>query len=316
MLGARLRNVACAAAVLASLSARAQDVPPPATTPTTTTTTTTTTTPPVEEISPDTRYRRGKIVFDSGDCAATLEMLSPLAVPGKLKDAKAQLDVHMMLGACYVDAKKENEASREMSAVLAIDPDYSPDPFLVPPSVIELFERQKAAMREELEAIRRAREAAKAAAADLQGGVVVERTTTIKDVPFAAAFMPFGLAQSANGENVKALVIGSIQGVLLGANAAMYWAQIATLRGRDPALAFAEDPDAEATYQALGYGHLGALVLFGVAYGVGVADALWNREDGAVIEKKQTRRPLTAAELKELKKIAPAPTAPPESAAQ
>ena len=91
---------------------------------------------------------------------------------------------------------------------------------------------------------------------------------------------------------------------------------VATLNGRDPGTAFAEDPDAEATYQALGYGHLGALVLFGVAYGYGVADALWNREDGAVIDKKQSRRPLTAAELKELKKIAPAPTTSPEGAAQ
>jgi hypothetical protein len=280
MQGARLHSVALAAVVLASLNVRAQEAPPPPPPPAS------------EELTPDLRYRRGKILFDTGDCPATIDTLSPLAVPGKLKDAKAQLDVHMMLGACYVDAKKENEASRELSAVLAIDPDYSPDPFLVPPSVIELFERQKAAMREELEAIRRARDAAKAAAADLQGGVVVERTTIIKDVPVAVAFMPLGLAQSANGENVKGLIFGSIQGAFLLANATMYWAQIGTLGGRTPDKLSAEEL---ATYQGLGYGHLGSLVLFGVAYGVGVADALWNREDGAVVDKKQSRRPLTAA---------------------
>lgn len=282
---------------------RAQEVPPPPSP----------TTP--EELTPDVRYRRGKTQFDGGDCNATVDLLAPLAVPGKLKEPKAQLDVHMMLATCYVDAKKDTEASRELSSVLAIEPDYSPDPFLVPPSVIELFEQQKAAMREELEVIRRAREAAKAAAADLQGGVVVERTTIIRDVPVAVAFMPLGLAQSANGENVKGLIFGSIQGALLVANASMYWAQIVTLGGRDPAIALA-DPETKATYQALGYGHLGSLVLFGVAYGVGVADALWNREDGAVVDRKQSRRPLTAAELKELKKIAPSPTAPPGAAAQ
>lgn len=308
MKGAPLRSLALAITlVVTTTSVRAQEVPPPPPPP-----------PPpptsAEEITPDLRYRRGKTHFDLGDCAQTVDVLGPLAVPGKLKDAKAQLDVHMMLGTCYVDMKKETEASREFSAVLAIDPDFTPDPFLVPPPVIELFERQKAAMKEELEAIRRARDAAKAAAAETQGGVVVERTTTIKDVPMAAAFMPFGLAQSANGENVKGLIVGSIQGALLVANAGMYWAQIATLGGRDPGEALA-DPDTKARYQALGYGHLTALVGFGIAYGYGVADALWNREDGAVVDKKQTRRPLTPAELKELKKIAPATTAPDATAA-
>lgn len=258
------------------------------------------------ELTADQRYRRGKSLFDIGDCAPAVEMLQPLAVPGKLQDDKAQLDVHLMLGVCYVLSNKELEASREFSSLLAIDPDFNPDPFLVPPPVIEVYERQKAAMKEQLAEIRRVREASRAAAEEnAQGAILVERTTVIKDVPMAVAFMPLGLAQAANGENVKAVIIGGVQGIALLANASMFWTQVVTQAGRP----YNELSEAEqGTYDVLAYGHLIALVGFGVAYGYGVADALWNREDGAVLEKKQTRRALTPAELKEVRKIPAAPT--------
>lgn len=262
------------------------------------------------EPTPDQRYRRGKSLFEFGDCGPTTEMLAPLAVPGKLQDDRSQLDVHLMLGVCYVLAAKELEASREFSSLLAIDPDFTLDPFLVPPPVIEVYDRQKAVMKEQLTEIRKAREASKASGLDASGGVLLERTTVVKDVPLAAAFMPFGLAQSANGENVKAVVVGSIQGAFFAANAGMYWAGLLTLRGREPNKLTEEEL---ATYNALGYGHLVALVGFTAAYGYGVADALWNREDGEVVKKTQTRRALTPAEIKELKKIAPAPVTAPET---
>ncbi|MCC7108531.1 MAG: hypothetical protein IT382_04540, partial [Deltaproteobacteria bacterium] len=38
--------------------------------------------------------------------------------------------------------------------------------------------------------------------------------------------------------------------------------------------------------------------------------ALWNYEDRAVVERRQTRRPLTPAEIKTVRKIAPAPPEP------
>lgn len=264
------------------------------------------------EPTPDQRYRRGKSLFEFGDCGPTTEMLAPLAVPGKLQDDRSQLDVHLMLGVCYVLAAKELEASREFSSLLAIDPDFTLDPFLVPPPVIEVYDRQKAVMKEQLTEIRKAREASKASGLDASGGVLLERTTVVKDVPLAAAFMPFGLAQSANGENVKAVVVGSIQGAFFAANAGMFWASFVVLGGRDPGVVVA-DSESKATYQGLLYGHLIALVGFSAAYGYGVADALWNREDGEVVKKTQTRRALTPAEIKELKKIAPAPVTAPET---
>ena len=56
--------------------------------------------------------------------------------------------------------------------------------------------------------------------------------------------------------------------------------------------------------------HLAGSLVFALAYGLGVADALWNYEDRAVVERRQTRRPLTPAEIKTVRKIAPAPPEP------
>ena len=280
---------------MCALPAIAQDAAPPAT---------------EAELTSDQRYRRGKSLFEFGDCGPSLDALAPLAVPGKLQDDRSQLDVHLMLGVCYVLAGKELEAAREFSSLLAIDPDFTPDPFLVPPPAIELYDRQKAAMKDQLAELKRAREAAKASALDASAGVLLERTTWLRSVPVAAAFMPLGLAQAANGDNAKALLFASLQGALLAANAGMYWASLAVLGAKDPAEALA-DPAARATYQGLVYGHLIALVGFGAAYGYGVADALWNREDGAVVNQSQTSRALTAKEIKSLKKVAPSPAPPP-----
>ncbi|MCC7071797.1 MAG: hypothetical protein IT383_10765 [Deltaproteobacteria bacterium] len=275
--------------------------------------------PPPSEAPPATpeqRYTRGKNLFEYGDCVGTLEQLAPLVVPGTLGDERQQLDVHRMLGICLALANKPIEAARELSSLLAIDPDYTLDPFLTPPAAVEIFEKQKASMGAQLEEIRRAREAEKKD--NLDGGVLVERVTTVRETPLAAAFLPFGLAQAANDDVVMAIVLGGLQAATLGTAVVGFWGdQLARgdmlgIYNRDPA---SPPPsitigEAEANHHVYWAVQLGGSMAFVLAYGVGVADALWNYEDRAVIERKQTRRPLTAAEIKAVRKIAPAPPEP------
>lgn len=278
-------------------------------------------TPPADPppATPEQRYTKGKNLFEYGDCAGTLDQLAPLVVPGTLGDERQQLDVHRMLGICLALANKPIEAARELSSLLAIDPDYTLDPFLTPPVAVEIFEKQKASMRAQLEEIRRAREAEKKD--NLDGGVLVERVTTVRETPLAAAFLPFGLAQAANDDMVMAIVLGSLQVATLGTAVVGFWGdQLArgdmiAIYNRDPA---SPPPsvtmgEAEANHHVYWAVQLGGTMAFALAYGLGVADALWNYEDRAVIERKQTRRPLTAAEIKAVRKIAPAPAeaAPP-----
>lgn len=260
--------------------------------------------------SPEQRFRRGKRSFEYRDCPAAIASLADLAVPGLLADERDQLEVHRMLGICYALADQKREASREFSSLLSLDPDHQLDPFEVPPPVMELFETQKQLMKARLDELRRAREQQRDELVD--GGVLVERVTTLQTTPVATAFLPFGLAQWANGEPVKAAVFGSIQGVALLVNVVGYWGSIA-VQTQGPRDGYAQD---EVTLEnALYFSHAAGLGVLLVGYGVGVADALWNREEQAIVASKATKRPMTPKELANLRRIERAPEPPPEPVA-
>ncbi len=263
--------------------------------------------PPADGLSPEQRFQRGKRTFEYRDCPATIATLADLAIPGLLADEEEQLEVHRMLGICYALADQRRDATREFSSLLSLDPDHQLDPFEVPPPVMELFESQKTLMKARLDELRRARERQKDEFSD--GGVLVERVTTVRTTPFAAAFLPLGLAQLANGDVVKAAAVGSAQGVGLLVNVVGYWgSKIAVDQGLADGLS-QEEVD---IHKAFYFTHIAGLGVALVAYGVGVADALWNREDQAVTASKATKRPLTPQEIKNLRRIerAPDPKAP------
>jgi hypothetical protein len=255
----------------------------------------------------DQRYKAGLSLFAYRDCAGAVSVLGDLAVPGQLDDENDQLQVHRMLGICHALADQRRDAAREFSSLLSIDPDFELDPFEVPPPVVEIFDAQRVAMKVRLAEIRKARERAREDGVGDEGGVLVERVTTVRTTPWAAALLPFGLAQLANGEPVKAAIFGAAQGIGLLGNVVGFWGSLAVQQGyrdgytKDEALA----------ENAFWYGQFVGAGLFAIGYGVGVADALWNREDQAVLADKQTKRPLTPAELKRLRRIERAPEAPP-----
>jgi len=257
-------------------------------------------------LPPDQRFKRGRSLFEYRDCPGAIAVLSELAVPGQLDDEREQLEVHRMLGVCFALLDQRREAAREFSSLLSIDPDHELDPFEVPPPVVDIFDAQKAAMKIRLAEIRRARERAREDGLGDEGGVLVERVTTVQSTPWASLFLPFGLAQLAQGEPVKAAVLGAAQGVGLLVNVVGFWGSLAVQQGAKDGFS----ADEASIENPLWYAHLVGLGVLGVSYGVGVADALWNREDQAVLADKQTKRPLTSAELKKLRRIerAPSPT--------
>lgn len=230
-------------------------------------------------------------------------------MPGLLADELQQLEVHRMLGICYALDDQRREASREFSSLLSLDPDHQLDPFEVPPPVLDLFEQQKTAMKARLDELRRARERARDENPE-EGAILVERVTTVRETPLGVAFLPFGIAQGINGETAKAATFGLVQGVGLLANVVGYWGSIVTVsEGSKDGYTQAE-ADLENVFW---YGHLVGAGVFLVGYGVGVADALWNLEAEAVTASKATRRPLTPAELRKLRRIERAPAEAPPS---
>ena len=259
-------------------------------------------------MTPDQRYKSGLSLFAYRDCAGAIAVLADLAVPGQLDDEQDQLQVHRMLGICFALADQRRDAAREFSSLLSIDPDVELDPFEVPPPVVEIFDAQKAAMKVRLAEIRKARERAREDGVGDEGGVLVERVTTVRTTPWAASFLPFGLAQLANGEPVKAAVLGAAQGLGLLANVVGFWGSLAVQQGYKDGYT----PDEAVAENAFWYSQFVGAGLFAAGYGVAVADAFWNREDQAVLADKQTKRPLTPAEWKKLRRIERAPEPPPE----
>jgi hypothetical protein len=294
--------VVCCVLSLLSLPALAQNAEPPDPL---------TGTPPAAElVSPDQRFKRGKNLFAYRDCPGTIGALAELAIPGQLADERDQAEVHRMLGICHalVDtAEDRREAAREFSSLLSIDPDFQLDPFEVPPPVIEQFETQKQAMKVRLDEIRKARERAKEDNFD-DGGVLVERTTSVRVTPLPVAFVPFGLSQVANGDLGLAATFGAIQGVGLVLNVIGFWGSYAVQNPDRVKDGFTkEEVELELPLLIAQDVGLGMLI---VGYAVGVGQALWSREDEMILADKQTKRPLTSSELKKLKRIERAPDPP------
>ena len=261
--------------------------------------------------TPEQRLKRGKSLFEYRDCAGVVEILDELAVPGQLADEHEQADVHRMLGICYALSENRRLAAREFSSLLAIEPDYQLDTFEVPPPIVELFEAQKELMKARLDEIRKARERARQAELP-EGGIVIERTRTVRVSSPFTPFLPFGLAQFANGQNIAGTVFAATEGTLLLVNIVGFWGSVVVQEGRKDDDGFtAEEFELQ---RAFYIAHVVAGAGLVVAVLVGFGEALWHREEQALLAEKETRRPLTKGEIKRLQQgrapEAPAPMEP------
>lgn len=247
--------------------------------------------PPLDELSPAQRFRRAENLFEFGDCEGAMPVLEGLAFPGTLGDEKQLIEVHRMLGVCLFLEGHEEKAVRQFEQLLYIDPDYALDSFRNPPPVVELFDRVKAAIKEKQELIERAKRDSDPGQGEGKT-VLIERERVVKETPFATVFLPFGLAQWANDEPVKAGLLGGAQALTLGLNLASYW----TMQGLK--WDGATTPGEVALHNAAQVTQVAALVSFLGLYLYGVGDAWWNHLDRAEVENQETRRELTPEEAK------------------
>lgn len=253
-----------------------------------------------EGLSPVQRFRRGEMHFAYGDCAGTVSALAPVAVPGELEDEKQLVEAHRMLAVCYFQQGRPDEVKRQLESLLFIDPEYELDPFRTPPPVMELFDELKDTIREKLRAIEDARKQREAKTQKPTGTLLVERTTVVRETPFAAVFLPFGLSQWANGEVIKAAIVGSLQGLTLATNigagvTALGIDAIDGTIGSYPR----DEPVQAVAYQGAWLVSTLALATFVGVYGYGVADAMWNYEETTTARTKEDRRELTPQEAQQ-----------------
>jgi hypothetical protein len=259
----------------------------------------------VDGLSAVQRFRRGEMHFAYGDCQGTVDALAAVAVPGELGDEKQLVEAHRMLAVCSFQLGDNDAVRGNLESLLFIEPDYELDPFRTPPPVMELFDELKQAIKAKLEAIEKAR--TKPRQAPPAGSVLlVEREVVVRDAPYAAVFLPFGLSQWANGEGVKAIVIGGLQGASLltnvGGGIAAFAIDAQDQLGAAPA---GDEGLAQRTAYTAAWlvSAVGLATLVG-AYGYGVADAMWNYEDGAIVKNHEDRRQLSPEEAeRELQRL-------------
>ena len=188
--------------------------------------------------------KRAKDRFEFGayaDCAGTLRPW--LATAPKLPDDQL-VDAWRMLAISEYHLGDQAQARSAFVNLLSIDPDFALDPFLVPPPVVDFFDRVKreaepslaplrARRREVREQQRLAEEARRKLLAE-EGGRAATKLIRVQERVYAFNWMPFGAGQFQNGDRTKGMALAAAQVVVglvnLGAIAAH--SQIADDRSR------------------------------------------------------------------------------------
>ncbi|MDQ3265981.1 MAG: hypothetical protein M3Y59_20400 [Myxococcota bacterium] len=226
-----------------------------------------------------------------------------------LDDPQLLLEVHKLAGVSAFNLGKLPDAERHLGAALRIDPDFTLDPFVFPPAVIEFQDQLRQRMSPELERIRQSRElelARRRAAESEAERVRLEEerrrlaelprrvtTETIDRRSFFVNFVPFGAGQFQQGRTELGLWLASLQGATATASVIAYWAHEALieerpvsfpgtlgpkvsvrLRGIPP-----EDAQTAANWRLIK--NVSALSFYGL-YAYGVIDALLKHKDAIV----------------------------------
>ncbi len=289
---------------------------------------------PAPVITDEQRFEQGATLFELGDCESVISVLADFTLGGVGRSEERLVEAHRMLGVCYFQLGRRTEAERELKQLLYLSPDYELDPFLTPPPVVKLYDDLKVDLADKLEEIRRAR--TKVDEIKTQPPktvkVVVEVEREVRRTPWITTLIPFGGAQYANDEPVKAVAFFAAQmstvalaGVVFGLLQLFH--PEGTLLGQLPPYIFRfdnstdpptvmdpgydvgqpildlENPQAQqqiATVLWLTQG-VTFLLVAGV-YAAGVSEAIYSREPEVVVSEKRTEgrpEPLPA----------PAPTA-------
>ncbi len=177
--------------------------------------------------NPQLALEQGRVAYERGNYGEAVQAIQPLLYPSiELRNEEAVVEAHRLLSMAYLFLAKTAEAEQEASSLLALRPDYEPDPVIDPPAavtffqvikkkqndrLIEIRERQRLdaerALREEEK--RRVQEHAKAERVFLQK--VVEKHYRI------IGFLPFGAGQFQNHQTGYGIGFATVEATLAAA---------------------------------------------------------------------------------------------------
>jgi len=178
--------------------------------------------------------KRAKDRFEFGayaEAAGALRQL--LAGDPDLTEAEF-VDAYRMLGISEYYLGDQLQARSAFVNLLSHDPDYSLDPFLVPPAIVEFFDRVKKEHEAALEPLRerkRTLEAEERLAEDAKRKLLAEeaartgpptRVVRVEQHHYIFNWLPLGAGQFQNGEKAKGTAIAAGELVLGAVNIGAY----------------------------------------------------------------------------------------------
>jgi hypothetical protein len=193
---------------------------------------------------PELKRARDRFEFGAyGDAAGTLRHF--LANDPELSEEEA-IEAYRMLGISEYHLGDPPQARAAFVNLLSHDPDYALDPFLVPPPIVEFFDRVKrehepalAPLRERRRALREQERLADEAKRRL---IAEERTRAgpptkivrVQERLYLYNWMPLGAGQFQNGDRAKgtAIATGQVVAGLVNLGAIVFHNQLAEDRTR------------------------------------------------------------------------------------
>ncbi|QQR41519.1 hypothetical protein JKA73_20385 [Myxococcus xanthus] len=250
--------------------------------------------------------------FEYGKYAEVMDRAASRIDRGGL-DEDDLAELHKLAGLAAFNLGRTDDARRHLRALLRLDPDFSLDPFVVPPPAVAFFDTLKEDMdteldflrqerrlrqeREKAEAERRERERLEAEVQRRRAEELASQVTvrTVEKRNFLVNFVPFGAGQFQQGRTSLGIVFAATEGVLAVTSIISFFAYEGLFEERTIDLDNVLDPDGRASvtvryiptsrarqrdaWQLL---KLSSAAGFYAIYAVGVVDALFHHEDQVV----------------------------------
>lgn len=194
------------------------------------------------DLQAQAELKRIETDFEYGKYDQVLESAEARLELGALDD-EVRCELHRLAGLSAFNLEKPDQAERNFRHVLRLDPDYTLDPFRVPPPAIELFDQVRRGMAAELPELRARKAAREAAQREEEASRLRERSelealrtqldelnrrVTVRYVERQnrlVNFMPLGLGQFQQGRVGVGVGLAVGQGALAATSVLAYVAR-------------------------------------------------------------------------------------------
>jgi len=147
-----------------------------------------------------------------------------------------ELELHKLAAVSAFNLKRKDEAEKQFTALLKIDPDYSLDPFVVPPPTVSFFDGLRKKLEPALQKIRETRRerlgreaeeqaAEQKLAAQRQRIDDLSREVALRSAyrPFWVNFLPFGAGQFQQRRSRLGVTLAASEAALAAASLASFF---------------------------------------------------------------------------------------------